>query len=282
MNAGRIFHGKLLLFGEYTVVLGDQALVVPSTEVSGRWSFAHLMADKALAAHSNQALRSYVNWLRQQAEARIIDLDRFASDIEAGLAFDSDIPNGYGVGSSGALVAALFDGYRCVEVPENLSELRVMLGKLENYFHGNSSGLDPLACYVGKPLKINDREIEIIPHCPVPPQLRLHLHDTGITSPTGPLVEYFREQMKTYSFYKKIDRQLIPANHKAIAAWINGDTDTVWMALREISAFQLRHFRPMIPENIRQMWQDSLAGERQCLKLCGSGGGGYVMVFERR
>jgi shikimate kinase len=39
------------------------------------------------------------------------DIDAFETDIEKSLYFESSIPQGYGVGSSGALVAALFEKY---------------------------------------------------------------------------------------------------------------------------------------------------------------------------
>lgn len=281
MSRERRFFGKLLLFGEYTVVLGAQALVLPYEAVGGSWAYADQMPDKAKAENSNRSLKNYLQWLNQTPEAEHIDIVRFSNDLDAGLAFDSNIPNGYGVGSSGALVAALFDHYRSIEPPESNGELRNLLGKLENYFHGNSSGLDPLACYMGKPLLVKDKEIKVLDSCPVPEGLKIELYDTGITSPTGPLVAYFGEQMKHYSFYKKIDRQLIPATDKAIDSWLNGNTQGVWDALGEISAIQLAHFQPMIPESIHPLWEENLQQGRKLMKLCGSGGGGYVLVFEK-
>lgn len=281
MSSDRGFYGKLLLFGEYTVVLGAQALVLPYEAVGGSWAFIDQMSDKAKAENSNLALKNYLQWLKQTPESKNVDIERFASELDAGLAFDSNIPNGYGVGSSGALVAALFDRYRRIDVPRALSDLRSILGKLENYFHGNSSGLDPLACFVGKPLLVKDKEIKVLDSCPVPDGLKFELHDTGITAPTGPLVAYFGEQMKHYSFYKKVDRQLIPATEKAIESWLNGNAQGVWEALGEISAIQLAHFQPMIPESIRPLWEENLQQGRKLMKLCGSGGGGYVLVFER-
>jgi mevalonate kinase len=281
MSSDRGFYGKLLLFGEYTVVLGAQALVLPYEAVSGSWAFIDQMSDKAKAENSNLALKNYLQWLKQTPESKNVDIERFANELDAGLAFDSNIPNGYGVGSSGALVAALFDRYRRIDVPRALSDLRSILGKLENYFHGNSSGLDPLACFVGKPLLVKDKEIKVLDSCPVPDGLKFELHDTGITAPTGPLVAYFGEQMKHYSFYKKVDRQLIPATEKAIESWLNGNAQGVWEALGEISAIQLAHFQPMIPESIRPLWEENLQQGRKLMKLCGSGGGGYVLAFER-
>ena len=56
------------------------------------------------------------------------DLDQMASDISKGMYFDSSIPPGYGVGSSGALVAAVYDRYalKKVTVLENLTRLKLL------------------------------------------------------------------------------------------------------------------------------------------------------------
>ena len=37
--------------------------------------------------------------------------ERLDADLEKGMYFDSSIPMGYGVGSSGAIVAAIYDRY---------------------------------------------------------------------------------------------------------------------------------------------------------------------------
>ena len=63
--------------------------------------------------------------------------------------FDSSIPQGYGVGSSGALVAAIYDQYALnkITVLENLTKDKLVQLKQSlqqwNLFHGKSSGLDP-------------------------------------------------------------------------------------------------------------------------------------------
>jgi mevalonate kinase len=52
------------------------------------------------------------------------DLAELKSDVETGMYFDSSIPQGYGVGSSGALVAAIYDRYAQdkITVLENLTQ----------------------------------------------------------------------------------------------------------------------------------------------------------------
>ena len=58
--------------------------------------------------------------------------------------FDSSIPQGYGVGSSGALVAAIYDQYALnkITVLENLTkdklvQLKTVFAAMESFFTGN-------------------------------------------------------------------------------------------------------------------------------------------------
>ena len=78
--------------------------------------------------------------------------------------FDSSIPQGYGVGSSGALVASIYDQYAAdkITVLENLTrdkllKLKQIFALMESFFHGKSSGLDPLNSYLSLPILINSK-----------------------------------------------------------------------------------------------------------------------------
>ena len=52
-----------------------------------------------------------------------------------------------------------------------------------------------------------------------------------------------------------------------------------WPALQALSRLQLMHFPPMIPESVRAVWQACLERENIALKICGAGGGGFVLGF---
>ena len=78
--------------------------------------------------------------------------------------FDSSIPQGYGVGSSGALVASIYDQYAAdkITILENLTRdkllnLKAIFSLMESFFHGKSSGLDPLNSYLSLPILINSK-----------------------------------------------------------------------------------------------------------------------------
>ncbi|MBK9733664.1 MAG: hypothetical protein IPO92_01335 [Saprospiraceae bacterium] len=100
-NISKRYYAKLLLFGEYTVTLGSGALSIPYTKYSGSWSYSK----KTIP--SRDGLLKLYNYLASQHHlSNEIQLEEFKNNIQKGLYFDSDIPLGYGLGSSGALVAA--------------------------------------------------------------------------------------------------------------------------------------------------------------------------------
>jgi len=41
----------------------------------------------------------------------------------------------------------------------------------------------------------------------------------------------------------------------------------------------LNNFKPMIPEQFHALWSKGLETNEYYLKLCGSGGGGYILGF---
>jgi len=130
----RIFSSKLLLFGEYSVIIGRRALAIPLSSFRGMWKFGE---------GDPKELFLFSEFLEKSGDFDFLDVQSFKRDLEKGLFFDSDIPLGYGMGSSGALVAGVFFRYASKTEIEP-ARLKILLGKMENFFHGSSSGLDPL------------------------------------------------------------------------------------------------------------------------------------------
>ena len=113
----RKYNGKVILFGEYSMIFGSNALLIPYYSVSGEWSsIINRPCERGI--ESNRNLFKYFDYLRENDRFRILDLRRMEMELNAGLFFDSNIPTGYGVGSSGALVAAIYDRFKLVEIKE--------------------------------------------------------------------------------------------------------------------------------------------------------------------
>ncbi len=161
---GPLFYAKILLFGEYGIIKDSKGLAIPYNSYQGALKMSEQPTE--LAKSSNQKLKSYLIYLKNlHHEGLSLRLDELEKDIEQGMYFDSSIPQGYGVGSSGALVAAIYDKYanQKITVLENLTrdkllKLKEFFSVMESHFHGKSSGLDPLNSYLSLPILINSKD----------------------------------------------------------------------------------------------------------------------------
>jgi mevalonate kinase len=271
----KIFPSKLLLFGEHVLLTGAPALAVPLSQCSGHWAFAH----PAEAAAKQQQLRDFAH-SKVLAELQL-DTARFAADLDAGLYFESNIPQGYGLGSSGALCAGVYARYAPAPL-NDLTALKQLFARMESYFHGNSSGIDPLTSYCNRPLLIENKHEVRLPQqaaWPAQPPL-IALLDTALPRKTGPLVQWFLEQSQhQFAFRNMLETNYLPAHRAMLDAWLQANTSTFQQHLALISALQLEWFRPMVPDALRELWALGLRDSDFLLKICGAGGGGYMLCF---
>jgi mevalonate kinase len=262
--------GKLMLFGEYAVLAGSRALAIPLPGFFGYWQ-------SASDGQPDQRLIRWYLWLLQQADRGhlkwSLDLEAMGEFFYGGGRFSSTIPTGYGLGSSGALVAAVARRWS-VDLPSNPDDLMAGLAMMESYFHGQSSGLDPMVSLLNQAILIReDKTVEAKAMPQLPPHL--FLVDSGIPRNTGPLVDQFKKRLMDDAFHRELQEALLPANHQAIDALIQGDISVLEAAFRRISALQRDNFAAMIPAQLQAWWQ----GSAYCLKLCGAGGGGYFLGY---
>ncbi len=273
-----MYPAKLLLFGEHVLLLGAPALAVPVPAFSGRWATE---GNDPQAEKSREALRRLLPVLENK-HRHVLDVQRFKNDLESGLFFQSNIPQGYGLGSSGALCAGLYDAYSWKKT-DDLAFLKNILAGLEGCFHGQSSGIDPLTSYCGRPLLISDRtEVDMVETAewtgeePV-----VFLIDTELPRQTGPLVQWFLQQSETAVFQKMLNERFFPAHEAMLESWITADAENFWPSLRAVSALQRQWFLPMVPEKMHRVWDEGLETDAFTLKICGAGGGGFVLGFAR-
>jgi mevalonate kinase len=290
-----IFYGKVLLFGEYSILFNSKGLTIPYTHFTGQLSYINddKYTDYEFALQSNKQLKEFLLFMLElEAKGEMpcsINFKILASDIEKGLYFESNIPQGYGIGSSGALVASIYDKYclNKIEASESItgkdiSRLREIFSKLESLFHGQSSGIDPLNCYLQHPLLIHSREdiaITGIPRSKFENEGVIFLVDTGKIGKTGPLVNHFLEQMRFKDYENIFKTDYIPWVNQCISDILSGNMRSFFESLIKVSTFQLKHFTNMIPENFMPAWKWGLDSGKFQLKLCGSGGGGFLLGF---
>jgi len=291
-----IYYAKILLFGEYSVIRGSKALTIPYTHFNGELSFMNhsKYTDLNFAALSNEHLKNYAEYIDQQIQENNIgfpfDITALKADIANGMYFESTIPQGYGIGSSGALVAALYHKYAVnsnIEgkyKPEAIAMVKKHFSQLESYFHGTSSGLDPLNCYLKQPLLIKSvEEIETveIPRNRFRNDEAIFLINSGKQGKTGPLVKQFLQKYNEPEYAQLFQNEYIPLNNKCIEALISDQETDFFAEVRKLSMLQLELLSPMIPASLKPTWQLGLDTDNFVLKLCGSGGGGFILGFTR-
>lgn len=285
---GPLFYSKILLFGEYGIIKDSKGLSIPYNFYNGALKKDENPTEEAIK--SNKNLKSFVAYL-QSLEANLVafDFEKLENDVESGMYFDSSIPQGYGVGSSGALVAAIYDKYaqNKITVLENLTrekllKLKVIFSEMESFFHGKSSGLDPLNSYLSLPILINSKDnIEAtgIPTQSTNGKGAVFLLDSGITGETAPMVRIFMENMKQEGFRKMIKDQFVKHTDACVEDFLKGDIKSLFKNTKSLSKVVLNHFKPMIPQQFHDLWQRGIETNAYYLKLCGSGGGGYILGF---
>jgi mevalonate kinase len=288
---GPLFYSKILLFGEYGIIRDSKGLSIPYNFYNGALKTDENYSENA--RNSNANLKRFVDHLQtmqtENPDLVQFDLKVLQNDVNRGMYFDSSIPQGYGVGSSGALVAAIYDKYaqNKITVLENLTrekllKLKGIFSEMECFFHGKSSGLDPLNSYLSLPILINSKEnIETIgiPTQSLNGKGAVFLLDSGIVGETAPMVNIFMEKLKDEGFRTMLKSQFIKYTDACVENFLVGDIKALFSNTKQLSKVVLSNFKPMIPEQFHALWQKGLDTNDYYLKLCGSGGGGYILGF---
>lgn len=288
---GPLFYSKILLFGEYGIIRDSKGLSIPYNFYKGA-----LKVDEhpdEVAVKSNESLGRFAVYLKElqedQPDLVQFDIEALQEDVVKGMYFDSTIPQGYGVGSSGALVASIYDKYAFdkITILENLTrekllKLKHIFGQMESFFHGKSSGLDPLNSYLSLPILINSKD-DIEP-AGIPSQTpdgkgAVFLLDSGIVGETAPMINIFMESMKKEGFRKMLKTQFVKHTDACIDDFLKGDVKSLFGNVKQLSKTVLRNFKPMIPASFHDLWKQGIETNDYYLKLCGSGGGGYILGF---
>ncbi|RMB58554.1 mevalonate kinase [Dokdonia sinensis] len=284
---GPLFYSKILLFGEYGIIKDSKGLAIPYNFYNGALKTED--AETAEAKKSNENLARFATYLKDlDASLVTFDMDTLNADVAAGMHFDSSIPQGYGVGSSGALVAAIYDKYALdkITVLENLTRekllrLKAIFGAMESFFHGKSSGLDPLNSYLSLPILINSQDN--IEPAGIPSQKEgkgaVFLLDSGIVGETAPMVNIFMESMKQEGFRAMLKDQFVKHTDACVEDFLKGDVKSLFGNVKQLSKVVLNNFKPMIPAQFHKLWKQGIESNDYYLKLCGSGGGGYMLGF---
>ena len=271
------YYSKVILFGEYSMIFDATALMIPLKRFSAQWQLpqSRNLSASLLSNHSLKHFRDYL--AANETLSSLLDLQALSKDLDEGLFLASNVPSGYGLGSSGTLVAAVYDRY-AVQKTDDYLLLKSLFSLMESHFHGSSSGIDPLQCYLGQPFKITPKGVQLLSDDFLKKDIHICLIDTKIKSNTKPLVDHFKQQRENAVFLNRFQTEYLPCVKTCIDTMVAGNTDLFFKSLKQLTQGQLEFLRPMITENTMEFFTadyDFHFG----VKISGSGGGGYVLGF---
>lgn len=272
-----LFPSKLLLFGEYAIINGAKGLAIPFQQYHG-----HLDFQDSDSEYKEEFLSFYKYLENLDLLKSELDLDKFRNDIDNNIYFNSNIPKGAGVGSSGALCASIYKRYlkKDLSSHDDLKNLIDRMALMESFYHGSSSGLDPLISLINRPMLVENRNqltevhinSELLTH-------KLFLYNTGIYRKTSPLVHLFLEKIQDTNFKQKLDL-FISFNDQAITALLEANIKDLDKLMYSISKWQYLNISEMIPNQIKEIWLEGIESKTYYMKLCGAGGGGHYFVYK--
>ena len=140
----------------------------------------------------------------------------------------------------------------------------------------------PLNSYLSLPILINSSDN--IEPAGIPSQSRqgtgaVFLLDSGTTGETAPMVQIFMENMKKEGFRNMLKNQFVKHTDACVDDFLKGDVKSLFSNIKDLSKVVLDHFKPMIPKEFHTLWKKGIETNAYYLKLCGSGGGGYMLGF---
>lgn len=271
---------KILLFGEHSVLAGSSAVTLPLWDFSAQLK----VPDKKVsdfAKDSNFLLKQFFNYLneRQSWFQDDINLKHFKSALERGLYLESNFPTGCGLGSSASVCVAVYKAFGACNALDN-EKLMDLYGRMESFFHGKSSGIDPLTIHMQRPVVINMGKIEFIDKNEnLLSDIKIYLLNSRIQRNAQKMINIFQDELNNDNFKSQFQSEYIPVLELIKDKILAGSGNIAWEQLKELSNLQYKFFRNLIPEPVYSIWN---ANPSACLKLLGAGGGGYFLVFSKK
>ncbi len=262
------FPAKVLLTGEFTVLTSGTALAVPLSSYFSKWGLSKAPDPRLL------------NLIPHLSKISDFDINRYIRDINNGWHLESNIPIGYGLGSSGSVSAALLFKYGINNDIKDLYQLKIQLAEIEKFFHGTSSGFDPLISFTHAAYLVQHNNLTKVEFGNTHFQFikNLFLFDSLQARDNIIPIDWFYQSSKEIRFQKTCT-ELNALNEIFISSILSLNRASFTESMKQISFLQLENFSPLIPEKLIPLWEQGLQSDEYYLKLCGKGGGGFYLIY---
>lgn len=270
--------GKWVLAGEHTVLRGGVAIALPHPEFYLAFNFTPTSSPS-------------FNVTPPKAASLLKELFKFSNIPlpQGNFEIYNSIPLSAGLGSSAALCIALTRWM----FQENLlahSDLFEHARKLENYFHGKSSGMDIAAILLQKPILFSMHEgakplsIQKLPH--------FTFHDTGLRSSTRDGIEKVEALQKSHpelcTHSDKLMQNAALLCYEGLLAYsaaeIHNRPDTRKTSLKQLQTGMQKAQEAfqnwgLVPPQAKKLADDLLGQGALAVKITGAGGGGFLVAL---
>ncbi len=262
---------KWILAGEHAVLRGGEALVFPLFAKSMQWNFQSSNDSLKIkySGETSNEIEMVFGFVLEKA-CEVAGIDR--KSLKGILQIDSQILLGMGLGASASLavgIARLFNS----SLKLNLNEID-FAQKIENYFHGESSGVDVAVVFHQKPLIYKrNNPTQLIEKYSLP---ILTLSHCGRRGPTKDCVEKVKDLFVTDKSRAEAIDQRMNESVETFKKLIQDGDRKLWVTTLEKahSCFEDWDLVPSEAQNHIALLKSHGAG---ACKMTGSGGGGYIL-----
>jgi mevalonate kinase len=266
--------GKWVLTGEHAVLRGASAIALPHPEYGLRFQ-----AETAPESHFEPETMEPVLQKLFSLSAEILG----RSDVPSvGIRVHNAIPLGAGLGSSAALCVAV-TRFLSAHGWVNRESIAEHATRLEDHFHGKSSGMDVAATHAGRPILFTRGQApEALDLSELP---KFTFHDTGLRMETKKCIAQVQAlRDRDPALAEQLDQRMRDAGAQALrglAEYASGNRESGIALLVGAMSDGQSCFEEwgLMPASAMDLKRKLLADGARAVKLTGAGGGGYLVAL---